>query len=118
MEKHAHARKRRLIGAAIVAAAFVTILLAAIALVIANSWYLSDNNGTVGIYQGVTGDVFGIPLSHLTETSSVQVSDLPSSTQDSLRRGLPKRGTGQRSGSPGKARVPKRTKHRFGKKPG
>ena len=88
MEKHAHARKRRLIGAAIVAAAFVTILLAAIALVIANSWYLSDNNGTVGIYQGVTGDVFGIPLSHLTETSSVQVSDLPSSTQDSLRRGL------------------------------
>ena len=37
MEKHAHARKRRLIGAAIVAAAFVTILLAAIALVIANS---------------------------------------------------------------------------------
>lgn len=88
MEKHAHARKRRLIGAAIVAAAFVTILLAAIALVIANSWYLSDNNGTVGIYQGMTGDVFGIPLSHLTETSSVQVSDLPSSTQDSLRRGL------------------------------
>ena len=88
MEKHAHARKRRLIGAVIVAAAFVTILLAAIALVIANSWYLSDNNGTVGIYQGVTGDVFGIPLSHLTETSSVQVSDLPSSTQDSLRRGL------------------------------
>lgn len=88
MEKHAHARKRRLIGAAIVAAAFVTILLAAIALVIANSWYLSDNNGTVGIYQGVTGDIFSIPLSHLTETSSVQVSDLPSSTQDSLRRGL------------------------------
>lgn len=36
----------------------------------------------------MTGDVFGIPLSHLTETSSVQVSDLPSSTQDSLRRGL------------------------------
>ena len=88
MEKHAHARKRRLIGIAIAAVAFVTILLASIALVIANSWYLSDNNGTVGIYQGVTGDVFGIPLSHLTETSSVQVSDLPSSTQDSLRRGL------------------------------
>ena len=88
MEKHAHARKRRLIGVAIVAVAFVTILLASIALVIANSWYLSDNNGTVGIYQGVTGDIFGIPLSHLTENSSVQVSDLPSSTQESLRRGL------------------------------
>ena len=88
MEKHAHARKRRLIGIAIAAVAFVTILLASIALVIANSWYLSDNNGTVGIYQGVTGDVFGIPLSRLAETSSVQVSDLPSSIQDNLKRGL------------------------------
>jgi len=73
---------------AIAAVAFVTILLASIALVIANSWYLSDNNGTVGIYQGVTGDVFGIPLSRLAETSSVQVSDLPSSIQDNLKRGL------------------------------
>ena len=68
MEKHAHARKRRLIGIAIAAVAFVTILLASIALVIANSWYLSDNNGTVGIYQGVTGDVFGIPLSDRKST--------------------------------------------------
>ena len=55
---------------------------------IRSEWYLAPDGDTVGIYQGMNGDFLGISLSALVGTSSVEVSDLPSSVQDQLARGI------------------------------
>ena len=51
-------------------------------------WYFGVNGDTVGIYQGVSGNFMGLELSVLTETSSVEISDLPSSVQEQLAGGI------------------------------
>lgn len=56
--------------------------------IVDSSWYLGNNDGTVGIYQGMPQDIVGIPLSHLVETTSVEVSDLPQATQTQLEGGI------------------------------
>lgn len=40
-------------------------------------WFVGDDNGTVAIYQGVSQDLGPVKLSHVEESSSVRVSDLP-----------------------------------------
>ena len=88
VEKHRQARRRRARFVGIVAAAILALLAVLGVMVVRSSWYLSDHDGTVAIYQGVDGNFFGLPLSHLVETSSVQVKDLPNAVQDSLCEGL------------------------------
>ena len=84
-------RKRTLkhfsIVLAAVIAAFVVVGLCFYAF-IRSEWYLGVNGDTVGIYQGVSGNFMGLELSELTETSSVEVSDLPSSVQEQLASGI------------------------------
>ncbi|OFK22232.1 protein phosphatase [Olsenella sp. HMSC062G07] len=88
LEHHRDVRRRWVLGGIIGILAALLIVVGLGAAVITNSWYLGDNGGTVGIYQGVTGRLFGVSLSHLSETSSVRTSDLPTAVQDNLRRGL------------------------------
>ena len=53
-----------------------------------SSWYIADHNGTVGIYHGVNYTVFGLNLSQLDMTTTVETSDLPQTVQDDLDRGI------------------------------
>ena len=88
MEEH---RKRYLIrgtlfgfvGLGICAAIFV-----AAALFVRASWYVGVNGDTVAIYHGVNASILGHDLYALSETSSVQVKDLPDAVQQSLRDGI------------------------------
>ncbi len=56
--------------------------------IVSSSWYLANNNGTVGIYQGIDAEFLNMPLNHLVETTSVAVSDLPQATQTQLEAGI------------------------------
>ena len=59
-----------------------------VALLVRNSWYVGNNNGTVGIYRGVSGDILGISFHELASTSSVEVKDLPEAVQHQLDEGI------------------------------
>lgn len=88
IEAHRTMRKR-LIRRLLIFGGCILAAMVAVGLVFVNSsWFLANNEGTVGIYQGITGSFMGIPLSHLEETTSVQISDLPDATQQSLVGGL------------------------------
>lgn len=52
--------------------------------IVDSSWYLGNNGGTVGIYQGIDAQILNVPLSHLVETTSVEVDDLPQAVQSQL----------------------------------
>jgi len=70
--------------------AFCAVVAVAVALgiLIRNSWYVGNNEGTVGIYRGVSDDVLGFPLNELIETTSVEVKDLPEAIQHQLNDGI------------------------------
>ena len=84
---HANLRKRAAIIGGVLAA-LVAVMAVAAVFFIRSEWYLAPDGDTVGIYQGMNGDFLGISLSALVGTSSVEVSDLPSSVQDQLARGI------------------------------
>ncbi|WP_303132426.1 Stp1/IreP family PP2C-type Ser/Thr phosphatase [uncultured Olsenella sp.] len=88
VEAHFHRRRRVAMGIVGVLLALVVVLAALGAELVGSSWYLGDNDGTVGIYHGMEGSFLGIPLSSLAETSSVKTSDLPLAIQDRLRGGI------------------------------
>ncbi len=71
-----------------VLAAVAVIAVFAVVMFIRSEWYLGDNDGTVGIYQGVNASFMGIQMSSLVEESAVSVTDLPSSVQDQLASGI------------------------------
>ena len=89
VEEHRQQRRRKLFSGLILALVILALMAAFGAIYIKSSWYLGNNNGTVGIYQGINETLFGMPLSHLEEATSVSLTDLPMNTQDSLKRGLP-----------------------------
>ena len=84
----ADAARRRLLHRAAGVSGVIAAVLAAVVLVsfafIRGEWYLGIDNGTVAIYRGIKGDVFGIPLSELVGTSAVSITDLPASVQAAL----------------------------------
>ena len=85
------ARKRLLRRAAFVSgiiAAFLALSVLFGAALVRSEWYLGVNGSTVGLYRGVNGEFLGIPLSELVGTSSVELSDLPTSVQDQLAQGI------------------------------
>ena len=88
----ADAARRRLLHRAAGVSGVIAAVLAAVVLVsfafIRCEWYLGIDNGTVAIYRGIKGDVFGIPLSELVGTSAVSITDLPASVQDQLEDGI------------------------------
>ncbi|MCR8908160.1 MULTISPECIES: Stp1/IreP family PP2C-type Ser/Thr phosphatase [Atopobiaceae] len=88
----ADAARRRLLRRAasvtgVIAAVVAAVLLISVAF-IRGEWYLGIDNGSVAIYRGIKGDVFGIPLNELVGTSAVSVTDLPASVQDQLEAGI------------------------------
>ncbi|MCI2173697.1 MAG: Stp1/IreP family PP2C-type Ser/Thr phosphatase [Atopobiaceae bacterium] len=82
------ARRRSVIGWLTGVLATLVVVCGCAALFINNSWYVGNNLGTVGIYQGVDATLFGFKLSHLSETTSVSVADLPEVTQRQLSEGI------------------------------
>lgn len=85
------ARKRLLRRAAFVSGIIVAFLALSVlfgAALVRSEWYLGVNGSTVGLYRGVNGEFLGIPLSELVGTSSVELSDLPTSVQDQLAQGI------------------------------
>lgn len=87
-EKRHQQRKKQALVWVIALAALFALAIAIGANMINSSWYLGNNEGTVGIYQGLNSEVFGIPLNHLVETTSVEVADLPDATQSQLEQGI------------------------------
>ena len=88
----ADAARRRLFHRAAILSGIVAALLAlsvlfAVALV-RSEWHLGVNGTTVGLYRGIQGEFLGIPTSELVGTSSVELSDLPTSVQDQLAQGI------------------------------
>ena len=69
--------------------AVVAVFAALGAFYVRQSWYLSDDNGSVGIHRGVNAQFLGIDLSELSERTDVSVSDLPDTTQKQLAEGIP-----------------------------
>jgi hypothetical protein len=80
-------RKRFAIFGALAGITLVVLFLAGI-LLVNSSWYLASSNGKVCIYQGINAKFLGLPLSHLSSTTSITVTDLPAMVQESLERGL------------------------------
>lgn len=56
--------------------------------IVRGSWFLGNNDGTVGVYQGINDSVMGLPLYELVQTTSVKVSDLPETIQHQLDNGI------------------------------
>ncbi len=59
-----------------------------VAILAKNSWYVANDNGTVGVFRGINDELFGMPLYELVESSSVKVSDLPVAVQQQLDSGI------------------------------
>ena len=90
IEEAAHTNAKRtaflfVLGGVIVLAAVVI----ASVLLIGSFWYLSGTSGRVAVYQGIEGDLLGLPLSNLNYVSEVELEDLPESLQNQLAEGIP-----------------------------
>ena len=88
-------RRASIVGGVIAACLALSVLFAAA--LVRSEWYLGVDGSTVGLYRGVNGEFLGVSLSELVGTSSVELSDLPTSVQDQLAQGDPR---GERGGGP------------------
>ncbi|MBM6675991.1 Stp1/IreP family PP2C-type Ser/Thr phosphatase [Olsenella uli] len=79
-------RRAGIIGGVVVALVALAVLLAAA--LVRSEWFLGVNGTTVGLYRGVSGSFLGVPTYELVGTSSVELSDLPTSVQDQLAQGI------------------------------
>lgn len=85
------ARRRRrnfLVGAGTILA---VVLLAVVGMAhsVAGSVYLGCDGDTVAVYRGSPASIFGIELSTLEESTSIELADLPEDTQHRLEEGIP-----------------------------
>ena len=86
-------RERKMTRKTIITAVMLALLLIAIvagciygfAYLSSNSAYLTEENGKVAIYQGVSGDVFGVEAHELVRVTDVSVDDLQPGTANRLR---------------------------------
>lgn len=88
IDKYNQYRLRRLGFVVALIAAFFAVMFTISSVVVSHSWFVGVNNDTVAIYRGVNATVLGRDLYRLSETSAVQVSDLPEAVQASLRIGI------------------------------
>ncbi len=79
-------RRASIVGGVIAACLALSVLFAAA--LVRSEWYLGVDGSTVGLYRGVNGEFLGVSLSELVGTSSVELSDLPTSVQDQLAQGI------------------------------
>lgn len=83
------ARRLRRVRAWVIIAAFILAAVGAILVaLISNSWFVGNNNGTVGVFRGVSDEVFGIQLYRLVDSSAVEVEDLSEALQHQLDEGI------------------------------
>lgn len=87
-EQHRRESLKKLRNLLIAIVAVVVAFAIGAAFFINQSWYVGNNLGTVGIYHGIKGSLFSLKLSSLTESTSINVSDLPDSTQKMLSEGI------------------------------
>jgi PPM family protein phosphatase len=79
------------------AAVLLLVLLGLIAAGLGWGWHYTQTqyyvgatkNGTVAVFQGVPGQIAGLHLSRVHETSSTRLSDLTTVAQDRVRQGIP-----------------------------
>lgn len=88
MELHRRYYAKRFALVALLNMGIVAALFVIATLFVRNSWYVGVNGDTVAIYHGVNASILGHDLYALSETSSVQVKDLPDAMQQSLRDGI------------------------------
>ncbi|MBQ9317582.1 MAG: Stp1/IreP family PP2C-type Ser/Thr phosphatase [Atopobiaceae bacterium] len=82
-----HYLKRFALASALILGVLAALFVVA-TLFVRNSWYVGANGDTVAVYHGVNASLFGHDLYALSETSAVQLSDLPEATQTHLREGV------------------------------
>lgn len=85
---HRERSRKRIISWIAIAIIALVVMNIVVALLVRNSWYVGNNNGTVGIYRGVSGDLLGISFHELSSSSSVEVKDLPEAVQHQLDEGI------------------------------
>ena len=88
IDQHRRFYLRRLARVTALLVGIVAALFLAASLFVRNSWFVGVNGDTVAIYHGVNASIFGHDLYALSETSAVQLSDLPEATQTNLRQGV------------------------------
>ena len=89
LREHRRQIARRVLQGVIIVAMLVAMLIGIAALIVRNSYYIANNHGYVAIYQGIHGEVFGLRISRLEESSDVEVHDLPEAIQDQIVQGIP-----------------------------
>lgn len=80
----------RRVGAIVVGVLLIAAVLVGGALLLLNRSYFVglDDEGTVGIYRGLQGEVFGISLATLVEQQDLTIDDLPERLHSGLENGL------------------------------
>ena len=67
---HREQSKKRIISWIAIAIVALIAMNIVVALLVRNSWFVGNNNGTVGIYRGVSGDILGVSFHELSSSSS------------------------------------------------
>ena len=88
IDQHRRYYLRRLATVGGLLVGLIAALFLAASLFVRNSWFVGINGDTVAIYHGVNASILGHDLYALSETSAVQVTDLPEATQANLRLGI------------------------------
>ena len=88
IDQHRKRRLRRFVGVGLVLLAICAALFAVSVLFVRNSWYVGVNGDVVAIYNGVNANLLGHDLYTLSETSTVQLEDLPEALRASLHEGV------------------------------
>lgn len=97
-ERAARRRRRLRVGAWIAATIIAVVIALAAAFAVASTWLASQwyvavngsaGTGTIAIYSGVQGTLFGSSLSTLSEDSGLQVGLLPYFDQELVSKGIP-----------------------------
>ena len=83
--------RRRWIPWAIAAAVIILLVIAGFAgkAFIQSQYYVTEENGKVAVYQGVSQDLGPLGLSNLHETTDIEVQYLPAYTQSRLKETIP-----------------------------
>lgn len=88
IEQHRRRYLLRFVTVGMIIAGICAALFVAATLFVRNSWYVGANGDTVAIYHGVNASLLGHDLYALSETTTVQLADLPDALQSSLRDGV------------------------------
>ena len=88
IEQHRKYSFMRFAAALGVIVGILAIVFVAATLFVRNSWYVGTNGDTVAIYRGVNASLLGHNLYTLSETTAVQLKDLPEATQHYLHDGI------------------------------